>query len=345
MRDFRSFDQESYPRTAQVRRLKLKRVRKGRLFLTTVFIFAVVMLAVYAFSVDLWSLAAEIYFDSRSVAGGAEKQVHTERKWLNVLLVGVDQRKNEPARSDTLMVAMFNMTEKKVYVISIPRDTRVKIEGLEHPTRINHAHSNGGIELTRKTVEEFLGIPVHNYVETNFDGFENIIDMIGGINLDVEKNMYYPAEGIDVREGYQCLDGHDALGYVRYRNDGGGDLPRIERQHKFLAALTKEVMQPGTLLKIPDIARKMHSNVKTDMSVKEIILLAGRFKDTGTENIKFINIPGSPKYIYGASYYVVDEVELQIFIDEIITGAAGKNQLDNNINNNEEIVSPERDHS
>ena len=327
MQDFRSFDQESYSRDARVRRLKLRRVRKRRLLLTTLLLAAVVTLAAYAYQADLWSLAAEMYTDSRAVAGGAEMPVTAETKWLNVLLIGVDQRKNEPARSDTLMLAMFNKEEKKVYVISIPRDTRVKIEGLERPTRINHAHSNGGIELTRKTVEEFLGIPVHNYVETNFDGFENIIDIIGGVNLDVETKMYYPAEGIDVAAGYQRLDGHDALGYVRYRGDGGGDLPRIERQHKFLAVLTGEVLKPATLLKIPDIAGELRSNVKTDLPAREIIMLAGRFKNAGAENMKFINIPGSPKYINGASYYVVDEAELQVFMDEIITGADGKNNL------------------
>ncbi len=343
MQDFRSFDQESYPGTARVRRLKLRRVRKRRLFLTTLLLTAVVMLAAYAYQADLWSVAAEMYYNSRTVAGGAEMPVTAETKWLNVLLIGVDQRKNEPARSDTLMAALFNMKEKKVYVVSIPRDTRVKIAGLERATRINHAHSNGGIELTRKTMEEFLGIPVHNYVETNFDGFENIIDIIGGVNLEVEKNMYYPPEGIDVSKGYQRLDGHDALGYVRYRSDGGGDLPRIERQHKFLAALTEEVLKPGTLLKIPDIAGELRSNVKTDLPIREIIMLAGRFKNTGTENMKFINIPGSPKYINGASYYVVDEAELQILMDEIITGAAGKNNENNNVNNNEGKVLPERD--
>lgn len=323
MSGFDRFNQETYGDNTRIQRLKLKRTRKGRLFLTA-FCLAVILAALiystFVYADDLWTFVAGRYFDNRINAYGTETPPGGQKHWLNILMVGVDQRENEPSRSDTIMVAMINLKDKKAYVISIPRDTRVKIEGFAYHNKINAAHSKGGIELTRKTVEQLLGIPVHNYLETNFNGFENIIDTLGGVSIDVEKRMYYPSEEINLHKGQQNLDGHDALAYVRYRSDGKGDLPRIERQHKFLAALADKLLQPKTILKIPEIAGELHSNVNTDLSVKDFIVLAGELKNIGVQNIKFFNIPGAPRYINGVSYFMVNEEELQVLMDNILKG-------------------------
>lgn len=342
MPDFREFDQEYYSKYTRVQRLTLKRTRKSRLFLTFLGILIIAGALAYAafvYSGELWATVAQNYFSDRLKAAGSELPGAEELPWLNIMLIGVDQRKNEPARADTLMVAMLNLRDKTVWVISIPRDTRVEIEGLAHRTRINHAHSNGGAELTRKTVERLLGIPVHNYVEINFEGFKNIIDAIGGVNIDVEKRMYYPAEDIDLHKGFQRLNGHDALGYVRFRSDGKGDLPRIERQHRFLSALAGELLQPKTVIKLPEIAGELYGNLNTDMSLKDLIILAGEFKGAAAENIGFANIPGAPRYINGASYYIIDEEKLQLFMENILHGRSPENERETG----EKQVLPERE--
>jgi len=342
MPDFREFDQEYYAKYTRVQRLTLKRTRKSRLLLTSVCILTIIGALAYAafiYADELWAFVARQNFDYRLKAAGSEIPREEEQRWLNVLLVGVDQRKNEPARADTLMVAMLNLKDNNIHVISIPRDTRVEIEGLAHRTRINHAHSNGGAELTRKTVERLLGIPVHNYVEVNFDGFKNIIDAVGGVEMEVEKRMHYPVEDIDLYKGLQRLDGHGALGYVRYRSDGKGDLPRIERQHKFLSALADELLQPKTVIRIPKIAGELYSNISADMSLKDLIILAGQFKDITPENIGFSNVPGAPRYINGASYYIIDEEKLQIYIDNILNGRSPEITPETS----EEQVLPERE--
>ncbi len=322
MPDFEKFNQETYSEHTRIQRLKLKRTRKGR-FLATAFLLVVILGALtysaFVYADSLWVYVADRYFNNRINALGSESPGGGQEHWLNILLIGTDQRKNEPSRSDTLMVAMLDIKDKTVRVISIPRDTRVKVEGLEHRTKINHAHSNGGIELTRKTVEQLLGVPIHNYIETNFAGFENIIDTLGGVTLDVEKRMYYPAEDIDLHKGLQHLNGYDALAYVRFRSDGKGDISRIERQHKFLGVLADEILQPKTILKLPRIAGELYSNVDTDMSVRDFLVLGSEFKNTGSEKIKFINIPGDPEYVNGASYYIVDEEELKLLMDRILS--------------------------
>ncbi|MDT3698317.1 MAG: LCP family protein [Thermincola sp.] len=330
MPNFRRFDQESYEEMTRVQRLKIKRTRKGRVFWTTFWLLAILAsltFAVFAYADGVWAYLADKYFDDRIKAMDSDNLTQNRPNRLNILVLGVDQRKNEPARSDTLMLAMLNLREMSADIISIPRDTRVKIEGLAHRTKINHAHANGGAELTGKTVEQLLGVPVHNYVETNFQGFENIIDIIGGVDLDVEKRMYYPAEDIDLKPGQQHLDGHDALGYVRFRSDGKGDIPRIERQHKFLTVLADQVLQPATILKLPKISAELYSNVNTDMSLQDLLVLIGEFKNINSQKIRFFNIPGKPDYIGGGSYFVVDEVKLQALIDGILNGQAAQADL------------------
>lgn len=330
MPDFKRFDQDAYDdEMTRVQRLKIKRVRKGRLFWRTILLFAIIAVLAYGamYSDGLWAYVADKYFNNRINAMSSENLNITQQHRLNIMLVGVDQRENEPSRSDTLMLAMVDLKDKAIDVISIPRDTRVKIEGVAHRTKINHAHTNGGPDLTKKTVEQLLGVPVHNYIETNFQGFENIIDHIGGVDLDVEKRMYYPAEDIDLRKGQQHLNGHDALGYVRYRSDGKGDIPRIERQHKFLKVLADQILQPSTILKLPQITRELHSNVNTDMSVQDLLVLGGEFKNINSQKIRFFNIPGKPEYIGGGSYFVVDEEKLKGLMDDILNGRPPQTEL------------------
>lgn len=321
MPDFRRFNQDTYGEVTRIQRLKLRRTRKGRLVWTTMGLLIIIASLAYAgfvYADGVWVYLANNYFNDRINAMASGDLPNGQLHRLNIMLVGVDQREDEPSRSDTLMLAMLNLRDKAIDIISIPRDTRVKIEGLAHRTKINHAHTNGGPELTQKTVEQLLGVPVHNYIETNFQGFENIIDTLGGVDLDVEKKMYYPAEDIDLKKGPQHLDGHDALAYVRYRSDGKGDIPRIERQHKFLEALAGQVLQPATLLKLPQITGELRNNINTDMSVQDLLVLVGEFKNINAQKIRFFNIPGKPDYIGGASYFVVDEDRLRIFMDDLL---------------------------
>lgn len=321
--DFYRFDQEYYAAANRVERLKIRRLNKRRLVFRLFLVFALIGLGVYAgYSYGdrardflAWRIGATF------AGGGSEKRPEALAKPAdpvkNILIMGTDQRENEPSRSDTIIVAMLNLKTKKAHFISLPRDSRVKIEGFKHKTKLNHAHSNGGIKLVKSTVENLLGIRIHNYVETNFTGFANIIDLLGGVEIDVEQRMYYPPEDIDVKKGRQVLDGHDALGYVRYRSDGRGDLGRIERQQKFLKALIEQHLRLGTLLKLPDIIEQLKENVKTDMSVADLLSLAEKFHSMKAADVQFHQLPGEPDYMHGASYFIVDEEELQYLMREI----------------------------
>ena len=179
---------------------------------------------------------------------------------LNIMIMGVDRRADDVGRSDTLMVLTYNPNEQKASLLSLPRDTRVHIEKNDYD-KINHAYAYGGHELTQKVVESFLNVPINYYVLIDIQAFEKIIDAVGGVDIDVEKRMYYedPWDDngglvIDLQPGLQHLNGKTAIQYVRYR-DGEGDIGRINRQQKFMKAFLAQAISPSILPKLPDIAK------------------------------------------------------------------------------------------
>lgn len=253
----------------------------------------------------------------------AEAQDKQDGKEI-ILVLGGDYRKGEAGRSDTIFLLFLDSKEKTVGILNIPRDTYVTIVGKNIKTKINHAFAYGGVSMTKDTVEEFLDIRVDHYVDTNFDGFASLIDALGGITLDVEKRMYYPAENINLQKGVQKLDGEQALGYVRYRSDGLGDLGRVERQQKFLSILADQVLSLSTLWKIPKLVDIFQDNVETDISLREMLSLANAFKSFDVSQIKTSTLPGEPEYIDGVSYYISDSTETAQLIDELKAGNALK---------------------
>lgn len=246
--------------------------------------------------------------------------VENSKKILNILLLGVDQRTNEPTRADTIVLVSLDLDENKVHLLSIPRDTRVEIPSKGEGQKINHARAYGGPSLIVDTVEKFLDVPVHYYIETNFTGFERIIDVLGGITLNVECKMYFPEEGIDLVAGLQKLKGHDALSYVRWRGDGRGDIGRIERQQKFFQALSNQALRFSTIWKIPDLLDEVNKQVKTDLSVAKMLTLANKFKDYKNLELNAVMVPGDAETINGGSYWIADKKALKKIIDEIYEG-------------------------
>lgn len=167
----------------------------------------------------------------------------TAKDKTTIMIMGVDERDDDVGRSDTLMVATLDPKKDQAALMSVPRDTRVKIKG-HGWDKINAAYAYGsakggpeaGEKLAQRTVEDFLGVNMDHYVVVNIQAFQKIIDAIGGIDIDVEKRMYYEDpwddDGgliIDLQPGMQHMDGKTAVTYVRYR-DEEGDISRIKRQ-------------------------------------------------------------------------------------------------------------------
>ena len=149
-----------------------------------------------------------------------------------VLLMGVDRREGDVGRSDTLMLAAVDEENGRAALLSIPRDTRIEVGSYGYD-KINHAYAFGGHEMTLASVSALVGVPVTHYIMIDTSAFERIVDAVGGVDIDVEKRMYYedPWDDngglvIDLQAGEQHMNGAQAIQYVRYR-DGEGDIGRI----------------------------------------------------------------------------------------------------------------------
>lgn len=246
---------------------------------------------------------------------------------MNLVLLGVDAQEGDESRSraDSILFVSADPEQQRVALLSIPRDTRVNIQG-HGWDKINAASVHGGPELTRRVVSNLLGLPVDYYVETNFEGFREIVDVLGGVTIDVDRRMYYrdplasPPLVIDLQPGEQRLDGDKALQYVRYRCDGLGDITRIQRQQRFLMALADEMMKPRNIVKLPKLVPKINACIDTNMPLREMIRWAGFARNLVGVEMLSATLPGSFMDYNGLSYWYVDPARAKEVATKLING-------------------------
>lgn len=241
---------------------------------------------------------------------------------VNILIVGCDEIENH-GRADTIVFLSISPKTKDVLILSIPRDTRVEIPG-RGMDKINHAYAFGGEKLISKTVSSFLDVPIHFYAVADFNGFVNIIDELGGVDINVEKEMYYvdKAGGVEINlyPGKQILDGEKSLQYIRFRNDKLGDLGRIKRQQKLALAVIKKMMNFDSITKIPQISEEIKRYIETNIKVQDAIALANLFKGVNQEKFKLETVHGNPVYIEGVSYLEPNVEEVRKRVKSLIYG-------------------------
>ncbi len=200
---------------------------------------------------------------------------------VNILLMGVDSRSaddGEIPRSDTMLVASLDPVKKTIHLFSILRDTYIPISGYGE-NRINSAITHGP-NTAMKTVSDLLGIPIQYYVYTDFQGFIKLVDAVGGIDFDVEKDMHYTSAAdkheydIDLKAGMQHLDGKTALQYVRFRHDAMSDFSRTERQRAFLTAVGEKMKSTTSIMNLPTILEQVNPYIDTNLSTDDLWKLA-----------------------------------------------------------------------
>ena len=265
------------------------------------------------------------YFTGGSIFGGVTLDSLTRADRLalktNIVVMGVDERDEDAGRSDTLFVVMLDPKSNNISLLSVPRDTMVRIPGRGWD-KVNHAFAYGGHKLTQQTVEEFLGVQINNYVVVDFKGFKGLVDAIGGIDINVEKDMYYedPYDNlvIDLQRGRQHLDGAKAIQYVRYR-DEEGDIGRIKRQQHFMAAIYEKVTSTEILTKVPGLVKELVTMIKTDIPITDMIKLAKAMNKTmkDQKGLNMAMVPGEPVYIDEVSYWVPDMTDLRAMMVEM----------------------------
>ena len=236
-------------------------------------------------------------------------------KPYNILVLGVDV---EAKLTDVMMLCQIDPVDHQVSMLSIPRDTRIKLNNRN--LKINSSFSHGGVEQVISCVKELTGLPVHHYFLIDTKAFRDTIDALGGVYFTVPRKMDYedPLQNlyIHLERGYQLLDGDKAEQLVRFRRYTNGDIDRIKVQQDFMKELIEQKLTAAYILKIPEVYSIVEENSSTDMSRREMIdagkqLLA--VKDS--EKFKSFTVPGEGQYIGEVSYYVPYKDDLKTLVE------------------------------
>lgn len=297
---------------------KIKRKRNFMPFIVLFLVLAVIGLTAYLFTNRVFSrmTSSDIPAD--------EVYMYDP---VNVLVLGVDagnledKTGNSPKRSDTMMLIRYMPQTREVYMLSIPRDTRIYYNGKY--MKINAVNAIGGPEAAISTIEEMLNVDINYYISIDYEGFRECIDAIGGVDVTVERDMDYDAQDISIhfKKGEKVhLNGELAEQYVRWRknNDGTGyamgDLGRIETQQGFLLTLADKVKSPSTILRLPKLVNTASKYVETNMSPSKMVRYFFKFKGIAKEDIHNETLAGTPEYIGGISYYLWDKEDSREYL-------------------------------
>ena len=263
----------------------------------------------------------------------------------NVLVLGSDSRKGlspeEQAafgseetvggqRSDTIILLSIDPRREQAVVVHFPRDLLVDIPG-HGEAKINAAYEYGGPNLVIKTVKEYTGLPVHNYMEINLAGFEQLVDSLGGVRICVDGPMEDDKAGLHIpKAGCYDMDGPTALAFVRARSVAGDLIPdfsRIRRQQQFMRATFNKLLSFGHLLD-DELIRDAVGAVRTDASLTptDLLDLGRRLRalaeedPTGAESLDLRVVPGRTDTIGGVSYVIADQPETRQLFDALRKG-------------------------
>jgi LCP family protein required for cell wall assembly len=233
----------------------------------------------------------------------------TRKDPFSVLLLGVDQRKGDKGRSDTVIVLAVNPNTNSVKMLSIPRDTRTEIVGKGKLDKINHAYAYGDIPMAMNTVEKFLDIPIDYYVEINMQGFKQIVDAVGGVTIQNELDFSYG--GVHFSKGTVHLNGRRALFYTRMRKDDPrGDFGRQIRQQKIIQAVINKGTSFSSLTHYKNIFAALGNNVHTNLSFGEMVDIQRNYKGTHA-HIQQLQMSATGTRINGIYYLIVSPEEKQ----------------------------------
>ena len=303
------------------RRTRAKRIGLG--------VLAAVLVAVAASAIGVFAYAKHL---ERTMQGTITQQgkldgVLTKAKPMepfNILILGADYRQGDSAyRTDSMMVAHVDPKEKKVWLLSIPRDTRVELPG-HGAIKINGAHYYDGPEGAIAATEKLTGLKINHYLEANFEGFVKAVDALGGVWINVpvtiddaeaDHSKGDIAKRIDA--GYQLLDGPHALTFMRARHQfADQDFTRMKNQQIFFKALADQVSKIDNIAKLPSVVSAVAPYISTDMSLVDMIRLAQALKGAGSENL----YTATAKGVWRSPFIYVDEDNLTKLVSRIKAG-------------------------
>ena len=248
---------------------------------------------------------------------------------VNILILGIDRvpeaAANSPkifeGRSDTILLLHLDPRDKSISLLSVPRDTQVEVPGIPF-SKISEANARGGAALATRLVSRMLNnTRIERYVRVSSNAFRELVDLLGGVEVFVPRAMSYTDTAqklkINLAPGWQTLNGEQAEQFARFRNDGLGDIGRIQRQQSLIQAIRNRLASPSVFVRLPQIVRLMQKYVDTNLNYEEILTLANFGLQLERDTFKMVMLPGSSSSKQGdlRSYWILDTVG----VDRIIT--------------------------
>ncbi|KOP83337.1 LytR family transcriptional regulator [Cytobacillus solani] len=244
-----------------------------------------------------------------------EEVTFEKKEPFSVLMLGVDERKGDRGRSDTMIVLTVNPNQNTIKMLSIPRDTRTEIVGHGSEDKINHAYAFGGIEMSMATVEDFLDIPIDYYLQINMEGFKDIVDSVGGVT--VNNDLDFTVDGNHFPKGEITLNGKEALMFSRMRyEDARGDFGRQLRQREVIQAVIKKGASLSSLTNYQKIFSALGKNIKTNLIFNEMVDIQKNYRNAA-KTVEPMSIAGDGKLIKDIYYFIVPDEEKQRVQDEL----------------------------
>jgi LCP family protein required for cell wall assembly len=231
-------------------------------------------------------------------------------------ILGTDERKTEKSRSDVIMLLKYIAKENRLIVVSIPRDSRVSIFG-RGLAKINAASAFGGAQMQIDALEKLFKISDLSYLHVNFEGFVKIIDAIGGVEINAEKDFVrdWGKKNTYAVKGRNILLGDDLLEYVRFRHDGEGDFGRIKRQQEVLLSSISNLLKPRNIVKLPKLALLVAKNTDSNMNIFFIMKHINQLKNLDSLTVEFHTLKTTSERCNGIWYELIDETDLKLISD------------------------------
>lgn len=241
---------------------------------------------------------------------------------VNILVMGIDRvpgvdpgdKKLFTGRSDTMLLVRVDPESDSISLLSIPRDTQVDLPG-SSTDKVNDANVQGGATLAAQTVSSVLnGVKVDRYIRVSTDAFKELVDLLGGVEVNVPKPMVYEDKTqklkINLAPGLQTLSGDQAEQFARFRADDLGDIGRVQRQQALLKALRQKLTNPTVIPRLPGLVQAMQKYIDTNLSFEEMMALVGAGRKLSEGKFKMVMLPGrfSAPDEFVASYWIMDPV-------------------------------------
>jgi LCP family protein required for cell wall assembly len=226
---------------------------------------------------------------------------------LNLLVLGYQDDENT---TDTIILARLDVDRRTATLVSIPRDTWTAIPGHGHD-KINAAYAYGGAKESAKVVSALLGgAPIDAVIALQPEGAAQIVDAMGGLNVDVDEDMSYDdnngALHIHLKSGEQYLNGAQVVGYIRFRHDASSDYGRMKRQQQVLKLMMNQLSRPQNWAKLPRIMKFARKDMQSSLSDQQLLALLEAYRDVPDDNIRSFTLPSKPGWVGDASVVFVD---------------------------------------